>query len=128
MISNSTLVPFADGDKRAIVHFEVTVDSFGRLADTDSHFRIVDEAGRVVLDSAHGQVIGEPLGRPELTQFVGVFPAGGSVSRITTIGNERIAYQRIGAGPNNANHWYAVASARPPSLYWKDSVCSLVAS
>src|SRR5918998_3049987 len=33
VISNSTLIPSADGVKRAIVHFEVTVESFRRAAD-----------------------------------------------------------------------------------------------
>lgn len=32
MISNSTLLPAADGSKRAIVHFEVTIESFRKVA------------------------------------------------------------------------------------------------
>lgn len=112
VISNSTLVPFDDGRKRAIVHFEVTVDSFGRLADeTDSHIRIVDDDGYVVVDSAHRQLADAPLGHPEQTQFAGGFPPADSMSGLATIGRERIAYQQVGAASDNANVWFAVATA-----------------
>jgi hypothetical protein len=32
VVSNSTLMPTSDGSKRAIVHFEVTIESFRKVA------------------------------------------------------------------------------------------------
>jgi hypothetical protein len=64
VISNSTLMPTADGSKRAIVHFEVTIDSFRKVAASlGSRFNIVvvdARTGQVVLDSHQPQRIGAP--------------------------------------------------------------------
>jgi hypothetical protein len=55
VVSNSTLMPTRDGSKRAIVHFEVTIESFRKVAATlSSQFDIavVDaRTGLVVIDS-----------------------------------------------------------------------------
>jgi hypothetical protein len=71
VISNSTLMPTTDGSKRAIVHFEVTIESFRKVAaKVANQFDIsVVEArtGRVVLDSRRSQQTGAPWGRPRIT-------------------------------------------------------------
>src|SRR4051794_39506790 len=65
VVANSTLVPMADGSKPAIVHFEISVDSFRReaAAQADRTVLVVDgTTGDVVIDSRHPQQIGAPLG------------------------------------------------------------------
>ena len=68
VISNSTLLPAADGSKRAIVQFEVTIESFRKVtASLGGQFDItvVDAGtGRVVIDSRRPQRIGAPLATP----------------------------------------------------------------
>ncbi|HKP99233.1 MAG TPA: hypothetical protein VJ735_02790, partial [Actinomycetes bacterium] len=80
VISNSTLMPTADGSKPAIVHFEVTIESFRRVAASlGSQFDIsVVEAktGRVVLYSRRPQQIGAPLGIPDDHRFGMILRAG----------------------------------------------------
>ena len=55
VISNSTLLPTSDGSKPAIVHFEVTIESFRAVAASLSKrfdIMVVDgRAGAVVIDS-----------------------------------------------------------------------------
>src|SRR5918992_14578 len=52
VISNSTLMPTTDGAKPAIVHFEVTIESFRKVAaNLGSQFDIV------VIDAKTGQVV-----------------------------------------------------------------------
>src|SRR4029450_10259052 len=51
VIANSTLVPTADGSKPAIVHFEVTLDSFRREATAHSQRTVL------VVDADTGQVV-----------------------------------------------------------------------
>ena len=72
VISNSTLLNTPDRSKPAILHFEVTVESFRQAAARTGQFAIdvVDgTTGGVVLDSEHPQLPGAPLGEPEDTAF-----------------------------------------------------------
>src|SRR3954447_13175415 len=58
VIANSTLVPTADGSKPAIVHFEVTLDSFRReaIAHSQRTVLVVDaDTGQVVINSLRPQ-------------------------------------------------------------------------
>jgi diguanylate cyclase (GGDEF)-like protein len=117
VISNSTLMPTADGSKPAIVHFEVTIESFRRVAASlGSQFDItVVEAktGRVVLDSRRPQQVGAPLGAPDDRRFVPVIAAGlpqGS----SAVGDRPVAYQHLQRQRHNANDWYVMATARVP--------------
>jgi diguanylate cyclase (GGDEF)-like protein len=118
VISNSTLLPTADGSKRAIVHFEVTIESFRRVAASlGSQFDItvVDaRTGQVVLDSRQPQRVGAPLGVPDDRRFSPVMAAGlpqGSSS----VGDRPVAYQHLQRQRHNANDWYVVAAARTPA-------------
>jgi hypothetical protein len=73
-------MPTADGSKPAIVHFEVTIESFRRVAASlGSQFDItvVDaRTGQVVLDSRRPQQVGAPLGVPDDRRFAPVIAAG----------------------------------------------------
>jgi diguanylate cyclase (GGDEF)-like protein len=117
VISNSTLMPTADGSKPAIVHFEVTIESFRKVAASlDSRFDVlvVDaRTGQVVLDSRQPQRIGAPLGSPDDRRFQPITQTG--TSRGSSSVNRRpLAYQRLQRQPHNANDWYVVAAARTP--------------
>jgi diguanylate cyclase (GGDEF)-like protein len=117
VISNSTLLPTTDGSKRAIVHFEVTIESFRRVAASlANQFEIsVVEAttGRVVLDSRRPQQVGAPLGAPEDHRF-------GPILRATSgrgsgsVGGRPVAWNHLQRRPGNTNDWYVVAVARTP--------------
>jgi diguanylate cyclase (GGDEF)-like protein len=117
VISNSTLMPTPDGSKRAIVHFEVTIESFRKVAASlTSRFDIVvvdARTGQVVIDSRRPQVIGAPLGSPDDHRFQPVTRIG-SPSGSSSVGERPLAYQRLQRQPHNANDWYVLAAARNP--------------
>ncbi|HEV3399059.1 MAG TPA: GGDEF domain-containing protein, partial [Actinomycetes bacterium] len=117
VISNSTLMPTRDGSKPAIVHFEVTIESFRKVAASlDSRFDIVvvdARTGQVVVDSRQPQRIGAPLGSPGDRRFQPVTRAG-APRGATSVDNRPLAYQRLERQPHNANDWYVIASARSP--------------
>jgi diguanylate cyclase (GGDEF)-like protein len=117
VISNSTLMPTADGSKNAIVHFEVTIESFRRVAASlGSRFDIVvvdARSGQVVLDSRHPQRIGAPLGVPDDHRFRPVTQTG-NLRGSGSVADRPLAYQRLERQPHNANNWYVVAAARTP--------------
>jgi diguanylate cyclase (GGDEF)-like protein len=117
VISNSTLMPTADGSKKAIVHFEVTIESFRKVAASlGSRFDIVvvdARGGQVVIDSRHPQRIGAPLGVPDDRRFQPLTQTG-TLGGSGSVGNRPLAYQRLERQPHNANDWYVVAAARTP--------------
>jgi diguanylate cyclase (GGDEF)-like protein len=116
VISNSTLLPTADGSKQAIVHFEITIESFRQQAALDRQFdiAIVDgRTGAVVIDSRLPQQVGARLGRPDDSRFrplAGQQQPGGRLR----LGSRPAAYQRARPVTGNANQWYVVAIARTP--------------
>jgi diguanylate cyclase (GGDEF)-like protein len=117
VISNSTLMPTDDGSKPAIVHFEVTIESFRKVAASlTNQFDItVVEArtGQVVVDSRRPQLVGAPLGVPGDHRFRPVVAAG--VARgSSSVGDRPVAYQRLRKQSGNANDWYVIAAARAP--------------
>jgi diguanylate cyclase (GGDEF)-like protein len=116
VISNSTLLPTADGGKQAIVHFEITVESFRQNAALDSQFdiAIVDgRSGAVVIDSRLPQRVGAKLGRPDDTRFRPLTGTQEPAGRLR-LGSRPAAYQRATPIRGNANQWYVVAVARTP--------------
>jgi diguanylate cyclase (GGDEF)-like protein len=117
VISNSTLLPTPDGRRRAIVHFEVTVDSFRQVAaGLASPFDITVVDGRtgvVVLDSRRPQRRGAPLGDPGDQRFRPLVQAG-APERLRAVGDRPAAARRLPRQAGNANHWYVVAVARTP--------------
>jgi diguanylate cyclase (GGDEF)-like protein len=117
VISNSTTVPSADGVARAMVHFEVTVESFRLAAADGSPFPILvldADTGAVVVDTRRPQRVGAPLGDPTDGRFATVTGEWDETGRIK-VEDRQAAYQRIRWSRENANHWYAVALA-PDSL------------
>jgi diguanylate cyclase (GGDEF)-like protein len=117
VISNSTLLPAADGSKRAIVHFEVTIESFRKVAASlggQFDITVVDAgSGRVVIDSRRPQGVGQPLGDPGDRRF-GPVVGGGAVRGTSTVGGRPVAFQRLQRQAHNANDWYVLATARTP--------------
>ncbi|HEX3214368.1 MAG TPA: diguanylate cyclase, partial [Actinomycetota bacterium] len=117
VISNSTLMPTADGSKPAIVHFEVTIESFRKVAASlTSRFDImvVDaRTGQVVVDSRRPQRIGAPLGSPDDRRFRPVTQAGTSQGS-SSVSDRPLAFQHLQRQAHNANDWYVVAAARAP--------------
>jgi diguanylate cyclase (GGDEF)-like protein len=113
VISNSTLVPMADGSKPAIVHFEVTVESFRReaIASSDRTVLVVDaDTGQVVINSTRPQQIGAPLGDPADTRFRGLVGGWAGTGRLQLNGRQA-AYQRVATNAGNANNWYVISVA-----------------
>src|SRR5919108_1233446 len=80
VVANSTLMPTRDGSKRAIVHFEVTIESFRKVAASlGSRFDIVvvdAHSGQVIIDSRRPQQLGAPLGVPDDHRFRPIVAAG----------------------------------------------------
>jgi diguanylate cyclase (GGDEF)-like protein len=123
VVANATLIPQADGHKRAFVHFEVTVESFRREMGAsgaakhgnDSDIRVVDRrTGKVVIDSGHPQRVGAALGVPRDGRFAGL-ARGARTSGVTDVAGHRTAYRRIRSAVGNANDWLVVASAKAPT-------------
>jgi diguanylate cyclase (GGDEF)-like protein len=116
VVSNSTLLPTADGSKQAIVHFEITIESFRQKAALDSQFdvAIVDgRTGAVVIDSRLPQRVDARLGRPDDLRFRSLTDQQQPAGRLR-LGSRPAAYQRAQPLSGNANHWYVVAVARAP--------------
>jgi diguanylate cyclase (GGDEF)-like protein len=117
VISNSTLMPSPDGARRAIVHFEITVESFRAVAARLSgQFDVVvvdARGGAVVFDSRRPQPLGGPLGDPDDHRFRPIVHSG-EPRGLRAIGGHPVAYRRIQHLQGNANDWYVVAVARSP--------------
>jgi diguanylate cyclase (GGDEF)-like protein len=116
VVANATLIPQADGHKRAFVHFEVTIESFRRAmgATKSAELRVVDaNTGRVVIDAQRPQAVGARLGIPADRRFVGL-ARGARGSGVTDVAGRLTAYRRIRSTTGNANDWLVVATARSP--------------
>ncbi len=113
VISNSTPVPETGSPSAAIVHFEITLESFRREAAAiapGSNIAIVDaDTGRVIVDSRYPQRIGAPLGRPGDRRFAALV-RGARATGVADIDGRRSAFRRLRETASNANHWYVVAS------------------
>jgi diguanylate cyclase (GGDEF)-like protein len=126
VVSNSTPIPTADGSKPAILHFEVTVESFRKqAADTGDRFDIsIVEAngGHVIADSRHPQKAGDnsKLGLPGDDRFVRFVSAAGrgAPDGTMTVDGRPSAFHTLEKTPNNANTWVVVATARTPASTW----------
>src|SRR4029079_2778710 len=103
---------------KAIVHFEVTVESFRRAmgADKDAHLRVVDgQTGRVVIDNGVPQRVGARLGVPNDTRYQSL-TAQADRQGVSRIGDHTVAYRRIGVTRGNVNDWLVTATAATPAL------------
>src|SRR5215208_2016881 len=116
VVANATQIPHAGAPQRAIVHFEVTVESFRRAmgATHDADLRVIDgRTGRVVIDGGRPQRVGARLGAPDDTRFAALARKAARQG-VTEIAGRTAAYRRIRATAGNANDWILVASARTP--------------
>jgi signal transduction histidine kinase len=111
VISNSTVVPMS-GSARAIVHFEVSVESLRRALarERGNHLLVVDRSsGAIVADSRRPQLGMRPLGHTDPRYF----PIARLTSKSGVITNDglRMGYLRVPRGAANANDWVIVASS-----------------
>jgi diguanylate cyclase (GGDEF)-like protein/putative nucleotidyltransferase with HDIG domain len=117
VISNSALVPTSNGTRDAIVHFEVTIESFRATAAAadlsgDTDVAIVDlDSGRVVIDSAHPQLRGEPLGPVGAATYTWL-ALHQEARGVVTENGARQAFVRLDPQPGNANNWAVVTIDR----------------
>ena len=123
VVANATLIPQADGVKRAFVHFEVTVESFRREmgASKSSNLRnayelrvVEGRTGKVVIDSTRPQRVGAALGDPRDASFASLADAAQS-SGVTEVAGHLTAYRHINSTAGNANDWIVVATASAPT-------------
>jgi diguanylate cyclase (GGDEF)-like protein len=115
VIGNATPIPLgAQRRSVAIVHYELSVESFRRelRADDDDYaIDLVDaRTGHVIVDSSHPQRVGAPLGVPGDRRFAGVAKLKGARG-LTTVGGHVAAYRHLPGAGGNANDWILVAVA-----------------
>jgi diguanylate cyclase (GGDEF)-like protein len=113
VVANATQIPGG----RAIVHFEVTVESFRRAmgATHDAQLRVIDgRTGRVVIDGGVEQRVGARLGVPADTRFR-VLAQGAARQGVSEIGGNTVAYRRVARTTGNANDWLVTAAAKTPA-------------
>jgi diguanylate cyclase (GGDEF)-like protein len=121
VISNSTPVPATGYPAAAIVHYEITVESFRReAAALAGRFEIVivdAGSGHVVVDSRRPQRLHAPLGNPADDRFASLVDRP-TDARTLTLRGHRSAFLRLPATPHNANDWLVVAvdPHRPASI------------
>jgi diguanylate cyclase (GGDEF)-like protein len=117
VIGNATPIPL--GPRRrsvAIVHYELSVESFRRQLRADDDYRIdlVDaNTGGVVIDSAHPQRVGRPLGVPGDRRFAALARSA-KAEGAATIDGHFAAYRHLRGGAGDANDWLVVAVAKQP--------------
>jgi signal transduction histidine kinase len=113
VISNSTLMPTAGKAKRAIIHFEITVESLRLLLarETGHHVYVVDRTtGAVIADTILPQRLEAPLGRSGDRRFASLTHVI-SQRGFVTLDGTRTAWIRVPHADENANDWLLVATA-----------------
>ena len=126
VISNSTPVFSADGTVPAIMHFEVTLESFRALLTREGYrgvdSQIIDaRSGAVLSDSRFPQATGARLGQPDdrsLSSLAATSQDGGKVS----IGERRAVFRRVVVDAGNQNDWLLVVSAPQATATWSSNV------
>jgi diguanylate cyclase (GGDEF)-like protein len=118
VISNST--PIHVGGDVAVVHYEVTIESFraalAAAVPRGMDIDVIDRStGTPVLDTATPQLIAAPLGEPEEAQWRAF--RGRPVPRYADVDGRRIASVAVDRAPGNVNDWFVAASV-PSSPTW----------
>ncbi|WP_239164899.1 bifunctional diguanylate cyclase/phosphodiesterase [Actinoplanes palleronii] len=112
VISNSIVVSAAG--HTGMVHFEIALDSLRLPATSGRVASIIDAStGGVLVDSRTATTI---TGNDD-DSFIPL-KEGGQLAGITTLGDRRVAYQRLPTATNNANDWYVAVSATAFGLGW----------
>ena len=103
---------------RAIVHFEVTIESFRRAAAVQTRryrMTVVDRrTGAVVIDGDRAQRLGAPLGAPGERRYAGLAGTEAKSSLVPLEGRPA-ALAPVRDDVGNANDWLVVATARAPA-------------
>jgi diguanylate cyclase (GGDEF)-like protein len=121
VISNSTPVPELGNEARAIVHYEVTVESFRRQAAALSEDAIVhvldSQTGKIIINTELAQRRGAGLGEGGSSPYAKVLGSG-SGTGTTEIEGSPAVFRWLPVTAGNANRWVVVASpkARPGPL------------
>jgi diguanylate cyclase (GGDEF)-like protein len=126
VISNSTPLPGKGGVSPAILHFEVTIESFRKeAAEASDRFDIAiveANSGQVIADSRFAQAPGveSRLGRPGDLRFARFFSTLGRAFEDGTaeVSGRPSAFHSLSREPNNANQWVVVASAPASAASW----------
>jgi diguanylate cyclase (GGDEF)-like protein len=127
VVSSSTKLPATGATSKAIVHFEITVESFREAAATGSDVPVlvVDAAtGAVIMDSRLPQapgnirtgdevVPGAPLGRPSDQRFRSLQTEGAADGRLR-VADQPASFRRLDRTTANANDWFVVALSPQP--------------
>ena len=118
VISNSTPLPGTGYPAKAIVHYEITVESLRREAAAsagEATILVVDaHTGQVIIDTTRPQERGLPLGVPGDHRFTHLVRTGAGAG-IRTLGGSRVAFRRLPRGANNRNDWLVVAERPSPA-------------
>ena len=123
VIANVTPIAMRDGSKPAIVHFEVTLESFRQeAAESGGEYDIAiveGKTGKVIADSRYAQPAGgkSKLGPPGDKRFARIASTSSEAFGDGTmeIGGRQSALHQIEKSANNANNWIVVASAKSGS-------------
>jgi diguanylate cyclase (GGDEF)-like protein len=130
VVSNSTPLATSGGASPAIVHFEISLDSFRRQLTTGSSrfdLAVIEaRSGRVIVDSRYRQPTGDEarLGRPFDERFERMLSTVGRASQEGNIDvdGKPSAFQAVRRSPHNANQWVVVALAKTPASSWVDEL------
>jgi len=117
VIANATPIP-GGRRPRAIVHFEVTLESFRKAAARASRFaiKVIDaRTGAVVIDSHTPQRLGARLGVPGDQRFAALRGSARDSGVASVAGGRRAAYERVAGSKGNANDWLVVAVSHTPA-------------
>jgi hypothetical protein len=112
VVSNSTLMPV--GDHNALLHFEVSLESFRKLMTgpgLQDAIVIERSTGDVILDFDHEIVGSGPLESPNEASYAGLQRTQ-EVGAPVTLNGERLAFHRVDAGAGNANDWILVTKGK----------------
>jgi diguanylate cyclase (GGDEF)-like protein len=117
VVSSSAVIVDDVGRRLAMVHYEVTVESYreaiasvvGSTVEADVIDRV---SGRSVIDSRKPQRVDAVLGFPAERQWRSF--RTGPLRPLSDVGGERIATAPVPVGADNANRWFVAASAPLP--------------
>lgn len=114
VISNSTPIPTTADAAGAMVHFEVTVESFraraSRLAGTHEVVVVDIDSGDVIFSTGTPQAMGAPLGVPGDRRFAGLVDRPGS----DVVDGRPVVWDHLEGSEGNVSRWaVAVVSATP---------------
>jgi diguanylate cyclase (GGDEF)-like protein len=132
VVANATPVPSRDGVNRAILHYELTIESFRQAAATTQDgfdVRVIDgRTGAVLIDGAHPQRRGAALGVPGDHRFAEV-AAAPERDGVVEVGDRVGLFERVRAATGDVNDWIVLvtAPASPASSVGSAPIVLLIA-